>query len=468
MRTILFAVITLLLSIPLLAQELPGWEKVYETDSDIGYYTKVFPTKMSFPTSNVGYFVLPPDTLMVTVDKGVTWKKVQVRISDSVKVYSIDNISFYSESEGFISSIIDTNIYAQKKSYIPHLIKVTDFAKKFKRISLPATPHGIYSIHFFNPSYGVCVIDYYQNLTGGTDRDTAAAAIVATYDGCRTWTKDLDEELRISLNLNKFDRMFQVMDSLTWFNTLGYGDANEVSYLYKFTSDAGKTWTKGELLTTWPPLALRMNYLYDLNEKRYYDESLKQYVYSRIYYASENKYFDSLPKQFQNTYPTSYSYCKNGFVVMYGEEDKNRYLFTSTDSCKTWTMVKVFGWENYKSAYVISAVTTNDGWAFLLCRFSDSTSQAKWVIYRKHLDTNTGVKEEAKPKITIYPNPTGQILRWNVPNGKATITDALGLAVLSVPASNMEADVSGLAIGVYYLTIRSGGESVTRVFTVMR
>ncbi len=91
-------------------------------------------------------------------------------------------------------------------------------------------------------------------------------------------------------------------------------------------------------------------------------------------------------------------------------------------------------------------------------------------VYKIHLPNQTNEVEEQPLSTTLqlYPNPTDQILRWNIPNGRATITDALGVEVLSVPASIMQADISGLAIGVYYLTIRSGGESVTRVFTVMR
>lgn len=430
---------------------------------------------MSFPISDVGYFVLPPDTLIVTMDKGVTWKKEQVRLSDSMKVLSIDNISFYSQSEGFISVVIDTNIYAQEKSYIPHLIKVTDYAKKFKMISLPYTAlkdtrFKIFSIHFFSSNYGVCTIQNHKVAYFNGEVDTAAA-IVVTFDGGTTWSEDLDVE-SISWLLKGDGRKLQVMDSLVWYTSYGQG-STDVRYLYKFTGDGGKTWTNYQHLSAQYPLALRMNYFYDLDKKRYYDESLKQYVYSRIYYASENKYFDSLPEQYTNTFP-AYSHCRNGFVVMYGITEPivgvNRYLFTTLDSCKTWTMVKISGWEKYKSADVKSAVTTNDGWAFLLCRFDDSASNSKAVIYRKHLDTNTGIKEEEeeKPKITIYPNPTEQILRWNVPNGRATITDALGVEVVSVPASSMQADISGLAIGVYYLTIRSSGESVTRMFTVMR
>ncbi len=106
-------------------------------------------------------------------------------------------------------------------------------------------------------------------------------------------------------------------------------------------------------------------------------------------------------------------------------------------------------------------------------KLSDSNSITYYSqpqVYKIHLPNQTNEVEEQQLSTTLqlYPNPTDQILRWNIPNGKATITDALGVEVLSVPASSMQADVSGLAIGVYYLTIRSGGESVTRVFTVMR
>lgn len=72
------------------------------------------------------------------------------------------------------------------------------------------------------------------------------------------------------------------------------------------------------------------------------------------------------------------------------------------------------------------------------------------------------------PYFSMYPNPAAQTLHWNVLEGIVVIFDALGRKVQELPASSMQADISGLAIGVYYLTIRSGGESMTKVFSVMR
>ena len=72
------------------------------------------------------------------------------------------------------------------------------------------------------------------------------------------------------------------------------------------------------------------------------------------------------------------------------------------------------------------------------------------------------------PKLLPYPNPVGETLRWNTATGTAVITDALSRTLLEVPASAMEADVSVLATGMYFLTIRDGVGSSTRSFVVVR
>lgn len=90
-----------------------------------------------------------------------------------------------------------------------------------------------------------------------------------------------------------------------------------------------------------------------------------------------------------------------------------------------------------------------------------------YKIYLKET-VNSVAEQPAITPLQIYPNPTDQTLHWNTASGTAIISDALGRTLLEVPASAMEADVSALAVGVYFLTIRNGAESVVRTFVVMR
>ena len=147
-------------------------------------------------------------------------------------------------------------------------------------------------------------------------------------------------------------------------------------------------------------------------------------------------------------------------------------IYISRDSCSTWKRYES-QWDNKEYNISFSnAVLSSKNTGFISARLSDTATRTfvKSIIYRSRLDAINGVLPQTSELKLLqpYPNPTGETLRWDVTDGTATITDALGAKVLAIPAWVMQADVSGLAIGVYYLTIRSGGESVTRVFTVMR
>lgn len=90
-----------------------------------------------------------------------------------------------------------------------------------------------------------------------------------------------------------------------------------------------------------------------------------------------------------------------------------------------------------------------------------------YKIYLKEIVNSISEQPSAAP-LQPYPNPTDQTLHWNTATGTAVITDAFGRVLIEVPASAMEADVSGLAVGMYFLTIRNGMESAVRSFVVAR
>ncbi len=95
------------------------------------------------------------------------------------------------------------------------------------------------------------------------------------------------------------------------------------------------------------------------------------------------------------------------------------------------------------------------------------TAPQLYKIYQKE-PINSVEEQPAVTSLQLYPNPTDHTLRWNTATGTAVITDALGRTLLEVPASAMEADVSVLATGMYFLTIRDGVGSSTRSFVVVR
>lgn len=66
--------------------------------------------------------------------------------------------------------------------------------------------------------------------------------------------------------------------------------------------------------------------------------------------------------------------------------------------------------------------------------------------------------------LEIFPNPTENILRWNILDGTATIINVMGQKVMELSASAQQADVSGLAAGVYVLTVRTSAGAVSRTF----
>lgn len=76
-----------------------------------------------------------------------------------------------------------------------------------------------------------------------------------------------------------------------------------------------------------------------------------------------------------------------------------------------------------------------------------------------------GVEETpAKKELAVFPSPADATLQWNTPDGIIAITDVLGRKVLEMPALPQSADISGLAPGVYVLTIRTATDPVSRTF----
>jgi hypothetical protein len=95
-----------------------------------------------------------------------------------------------------------------------------------------------------------------------------------------------------------------------------------------------------------------------------------------------------------------------------------------------------------------------------------------------HVEAPVGISEN-KPKeisIKLYPNPTTDFLSVYFENEKnetiiPLIYDQLGNQVLEFKFTNvnqnkLNIDINQLAKGAYYLTIKIGGDNVTRLFTV--
>ena len=88
-------------------------------------------------------------------------------------------------------------------------------------------------------------------------------------------------------------------------------------------------------------------------------------------------------------------------------------------------------------------------------------------LYKLNTSDIVGIKDDdpqAAQLIVIYPNPAENIVRWNIADGTAEITDMQGRQVQQAPASARQADVSGLAAGVYVLTVRTAAGAVSRTF----
>lgn len=75
-----------------------------------------------------------------------------------------------------------------------------------------------------------------------------------------------------------------------------------------------------------------------------------------------------------------------------------------------------------------------------------------------------GVEEPvSQENPAVFPSPVDATLQWNI-TGDAAITDVLGRQVLELHPQLKSADVSGLAPGVYLLTIRTATGAVSHAF----
>jgi hypothetical protein len=100
--------------------------------------------------------------------------------------------------------------------------------------------------------------------------------------------------------------------------------------------------------------------------------------------------------------------------------------------------------------------------------YSGQANSRKYELYMLKTSDIVGIKEDDDTKqaalVIIYPNPAENILRWNIDYGTAEITDMQGRSMQVLPASARQADVSGLAAGVYVLTVRTAAGVVSRTF----
>jgi hypothetical protein len=105
------------------------------------------------------------------------------------------------------------------------------------------------------------------------------------------------------------------------------------------------------------------------------------------------------------------------------------------------------------------AVYLNSGWYTVVvtdangCQLTDSV----------FVDTNVGLTEGKSQYILIYPNPTSEILFFNVTADKVEILDLNGRMVKTITSSN-KIDVRAISSGNYLLKIISNDAVSTHRF----
>lgn len=452
-------VIFLLLTSLADAQDIPGWEQVYNGPSRIG--------KIEFPSEAVGYAFIWPDTLMITKDTGTTWNKIRINVPDSLRITSVFDFSFFSEDKGYIGVSLEG--ISDSLLAIDALLKVSDYGATSTLIDLPDSFLGFYSIKFLSENYGICIIGV---------EDKYKLPIVVTFDGAKTWSKSYTDDFPIVVSsISSNGRYIDIADSSTWL--MSYNSpcgAQSLCWNEVLTTDAGISWKgvecyRSSCIDKFIPLPL--GYAYNLSDFGY--TGANGFIHSPIFDVRKNIILDSMPSSIEYYSNSRYSKYKNGSVIIARYLYDKEYpivIYISQDSCSTWKRYES-QWDNKEYNISFSnAVLSSKNTGFISARLSDTATRTfvKSIIYRSRLDAIKGVLPQTSElkQLQPYPNPTGETLHWNVTEGTATISDAIGAEVLTIPAWVMQADISGLAIGVYYLTIRSGGESVTRVFTVMR
>ncbi len=132
---------------------------------------------------------------------------------------------------------------------------------------------------------------------------------------------------------------------------------------------------------------------------------------------------------------------------------------TATVNVNGGTAPYTYEWNDGNNQPEAMAVYLNSGWYTVVvtdangCQLTDSV----------FVDTNVGLTEGKSQYILIYPNPTSEILFFNVTADKVEIIDLNGRMVKTITSSN-KIDVRAISSGNYLLKITSNDATSTHRF----
>lgn len=101
-------------------------------------------------------------------------------------------------------------------------------------------------------------------------------------------------------------------------------------------------------------------------------------------------------------------------------------------------------------------------------KYSDNSGINDWPIDTVTVDcfTTTGIHENSSGNYSIFPNPSQGTITIKAGNeSSVTITDNVGKIVQEKSFSN-ETEVTGLASGIYFATIKDGDRTSTKKIIV--
>ena len=236
---------------------------------------------------------------------------------------------------------------------------------------------------------------------------------------------------------------------------IGYGDVQ--GYLYvKVSHDYGRTWSSVKFG----------------DEMRILKISYMGYIHGRVFlYASRMASIDKSTLLYSDDRGHTWQKSNDGsekYLQLLAADSTGRIfaagggftLYVSNDKGITWQALDSASQILGGNASVYSLATSPRGYIYVGTYYNG--------LYRStERYPPVGVIEEPLPttqELHIIPNPANGTLRWNIPDGTATIINVMGQKMMELPASAQTADVSGLAAGVYVLTVRTAAGIVSRTF----
>lgn len=123
---------------------------------------------------------------------------------------------------------------------------------------------------------------------------------------------------------------------------------------------------------------------------------------------------------------------------------------TATVNVTGGTAPYSYEWNDLNSQTESMAVYLNSGWYAVTVTDANDCQ----LIDSVFVETEVGLTEENSMVISIYPNPTTEMLYFNLTADKIQILDLNGRIVKSIGSSN-KVDVRNLAVGNYMLKIKS-------------